>query len=159
MITLMKPAERYFELMKSLVLEMDEFNLQQDVPVLALVLDKDLNVVSKGENKRLQLNDPVAHAEIQALQQAGKIINNWRLDDHTLLSTLEPCQMCAGAILQSRIKRVVFGAHEPKSGSITSVSSWFREDNPQIEIVGGVLEKEISEILSKWFRGQRNQKR
>ena len=155
----MKPAERYFDLMKSLVLEMDEFNLQQDVPVLALVLDKDLNVVSKGENKRLQLNDPVAHAEIQALQQAGKIINNWRLDDHTLLSTLEPCQMCAGAILQSRIKRVVFGAHEPKSGSITSVSSWFREDNPQIEIVGGVLEKEISEILSKWFRGQRNQKR
>ena len=155
----MKPAERYFDLMKSLVLEMDEFNLQQDVPVLALVLDKDLNVVSKGENKRLQLNDPVAHAEIQALQQAGKIINNWRLDDHTLLSTLEPCQMCAGAILQSRIKRVVFGAHEPKSGSITSVSSWFREDNPQIEIVGGVLEKEISEILSKWFSGQRNQKR
>ena len=155
----MKPAERYFDLMKSLVLEMNEFNLQQDVPVLALVLDKDLNVVSKGENKRLQLNDPVAHAEIQALQQAGKIINNWRLDDHTLLSTLEPCQMCAGAILQSRIKRVVFGAHEPKSGSITSVSSWFREDNPQIEIVGGVLEKEISEILSKWFRGQRNQKR
>ena len=155
----MKPAERYFELMKSLVLEMDEFNLEQDVPVLALVLDKDLNVVSKGENKRLQLNDPVAHAEIQALQQAGKIINNWRLDDCTLLSTLEPCQMCAGAILQSRIKRVVFGAHEPKSGSITSVSSWFREDNPQIEIVGGVLEKEISEILSKWFRGQRNQKR
>jgi len=155
----MKPAERYFELMNSLVLEMNEFNLQQDVPVLALVLDKDLNVVSKGENKRLQLNDPVAHAEIQALQQAGEIINNWRLDDHTLLSTLEPCQMCAGAILQSRIKRVVFGAHEPKSGSITSVSSWFREDNPQIEIVGGVLEKEISEILSKWFRGQRNQKR
>ena len=155
----MKPAERYFELMKSLVLEMDEFNLEQDVPVLALVLDKDLNVVSKGENKRLQLNDPVAHAEIQALQQAGKKINNWRLDDCTLLSTLEPCQMCAGAILQSRIKRVVFGAHEPKSGSITSVSSWFREDNPQIEIVGGVLEKEISEILSKWFSGQRNQKR
>jgi tRNA(adenine34) deaminase len=155
----MKPVERYFELMKSLVLEMNEFNLQQDVPVLALVLDKDLNVVSKGENKRLQLNDPVAHAEIQALQQAGKKINNWRLDDHTLLSTLEPCQMCAGAILQSRIKRVVFGAHEPKSGSITSVSSWFREDNPQIEIVGGVLEKEISEILSKWFSGQRNQKR
>ena len=155
----MKPAERYFDLMKSLVLEMNEFNLQQDVPVLALVLDKDLNVVSKGENKRLQLNDPVAHAEIQALQQAGKILNNWRLDDHTLLSTLEPCQMCAGAILQSRIKRVVFGAHEPKSGSITSVSSWFREDNPQIEIVGGVLEKEISEILSKWFSGQRNQKR
>ena len=155
----MKPAERYFDLMKSLVLEMNEFNLQQDVPVLALVLDKDLNVVSKGENKRLQLNDPVAHAEIQALQQAGKKINNWRLDDCTLLSTLEPCQMCAGAILQSRIKRVVFGAHEPKSGSITSVSSWFREDNPQIEIVGGVLEKEISEILSKWFSGQRNQKR
>ena len=151
----MKLAERYFELMNSLLLEMNYFNLQQDVPVLALVLDKDLNVVSKGENKRLQLNDPVAHAEIQALQQAGKILNNWRLDDHTLLSTLEPCQMCAGAILQSRIKRVVFGAYEPKSGSITSVSNWFRDENPQIEIIGGVLEKEISEKLSKWFSNQR----
>jgi tRNA(Arg) A34 adenosine deaminase TadA len=80
----MKPAERYFELMNLLVLEMNNFNIQQDVPVLALVLDKDLNIVSKGENKRLQLNDPVAHAEIQALQQAGKVINSWRLDDHTL---------------------------------------------------------------------------
>ena len=155
----MKLAERYFELMNSLLLEMNYFNLQQDVPVLALVLDKDLNVVSKGENKRLQLNDPVAHAEIQALQQAGKVINSWRLDDHTLLSTLEPCQMCAGAILQSRIKRVVFGAYEPKSGSITSVSNWFRDENPQIEIIGGVLEKEISEKLSKWFSNQRIQKR
>jgi len=155
----MKPAERYFELMNLLVLEMNNFNIQQDVPVLALVLDKDLNIVSKGENKRLQLNDPVAHAEIQALQQAGKVINSWRLDDHTLLSTLEPCQMCAGAILQSRIKRVVFGAHEPKSGSITSVSNWFRDENPQIEIIGGVFEKEISEKLSKWFSNQRIQKR
>ena len=155
----MKPAERYFELMNLLVLEMNNFNIQQDVPVLALVLDKDLNIVSKGENKRLQLNDPVAHAEIQALQQAGKVISSWRLDDHTLLSTLEPCQMCAGAILQSRIKRVVFGAHEPKSGSITSVSNWFRDENPQIEIIGGVFEKEISEKLSKWFSNQRIQKR
>jgi len=155
----MKPAERYFELMNSLLLEMDTFNSKQDVPVLALILDIDLNVVSKGENKRLQLNDPVAHAEIQALQQAGQVLNNWRLDECTLLSTLEPCQMCAGAILQSRIKRVVFGACEPKSGSITSISDWFREQNPQVEVISGVLEKEISEKLSKWFSDQRIQKR
>jgi tRNA(adenine34) deaminase len=155
----MKPAERYFELMNSLLLEMDTFNSKQDVPVLALILDKDLNIVSKGENKRLQLNDPVAHAEIQALQQAGQVLNNWRLDECTLLSTLEPCQMCAGAILQSRIKRVVFGAFEPKSGSITSISDWFREQNPQVEVISGVLEKEISEKLSKWFSDQRIQKR
>ena len=155
----MKPADRYFELMNSLLLEMDTFNSKQDVPVLALILDKDLNIVSKGENKRLQLNDPVAHAEIQALQQAGQVLNNWRLDECTLLSTLEPCQMCAGAILQSRIKRVVFGAFEPKSGSIASISGWFREQNPQVEIISGVLEKEISEKLSKWFSDQRIQKR
>jgi tRNA(adenine34) deaminase len=155
----MKPAERYFELMNSLLLEMDTFNSKQDVPVLALILDKDLNIVSKGENKRLQLNDPVAHDEIQALQQAGQVLNNWRLDECTLLSTLEPCQMCAGAILQSRIKRVVFGAFEPKSGSIASISDWFREQNPQVEIISGVLEKEISEKLSKWFSDQRIQKR
>ena len=145
--------------MNSLLLEMDTFNSKQDVPVLALILDKDLNIVSKGENKRLQLNDPVAHAEIQALQQAGQVLNNWRLDECTLLSTLEPCQMCAGAILQSRIKRVVFGAFEPKSGSITSISGWFREQNPQVEIISRVLEKEISEKLSKWFSDQRIQKR
>jgi tRNA(adenine34) deaminase len=145
--------------MNSLLLEMDTFNSKQDVPVLALILDKDLNIVSKGENKRLQLNDPVAHAEIQALQQAGQVLNNWRLDECTLLSTLEPCQMCAGAILQSRIKRVVFGAFEPKSGSIASISDWFREQNPQVEIISGVLEKEISEKLSKWFSDQRIQKR
>ncbi len=155
----MKPAERYFELMNSLLLEMDNFNSKQDVPVLALILDKDLNIVSKGKNKRLQLNDPVAHAEIQALQKAGQVLDNWRLDECTLLSTLEPCQMCAGAILQSRIKRVVFGAFEPKSGSITSISDWFREQNPQVEIISGVLEKEISEKLSKWFSDQRIQKR
>ena len=155
----MKPAERYFELMNSLLLEMDNLNSLQDVPVFALILDKDLNIVAKGENKRIQLNDPVAHAEIQALQQAGQVINNWRLDEYTLLSTLEPCQMCAGAILQSRIQRVVFGAYEPKSGSITSVSNWFREENPQIEIIGGVLAKEISEKLSKWFSVQRIEKR
>jgi tRNA(adenine34) deaminase len=155
----MKPAERYFELMNSLLLEMGTFNSKQDIPVLALILDKDLNIVSKGENKRLQLNDPVAHAEIQALQQAGQVLNNWRLDECTLLSTLEPCQMCAGAILQSRIKRVVFGAFEPKSGSITSISDWFREQNPQVEVISGVLEKEISEKLSKWFSDQRIQKR
>jgi tRNA(adenine34) deaminase len=155
----MKPAERYFELMNSLLLEMDNLDSLQDIPVFALILDKDLNIVAKGENKRIQLNDPVAHAEIQALQQAGQVINNWRLDEYTLLSTLEPCQMCAGAILQSRVQRVVFGAYEPKSGSITSVSNWFRDDNPQIEIIGGVLSKEISEKLSKWFSVQRIEKR
>ena len=68
----MKPAERYFELMNSLLLEMDNLDSLQDIPVFALILDKDLNIVAKGENKRNQLNDPVAHAEIQAMQQAGK---------------------------------------------------------------------------------------
>ena len=152
----MKVDDRFVVLMGMLLNELENTSENVDVPVAAIVLDQDLNILSKGFNRRVELNDPVAHAEMEAIKNAGQKMQNWRLDDCTLISTLEPCQMCAGAIVQSRIKRVVFGATEPKSGSISTLNNSFRELNPNIEIIGGVLEKQSGEILRKWFATRRS---
>lgn len=152
----MKPAKRYSELMSELLKELAEMSNSVDVPVGALVLDKNLEVIAKSFNNRVEKNDPTAHAEIEAIRKAGQKLNNWRLDDCTLLVTLEPCQMCSGAILQSRISRVVFGAFEPKTGFLVSKNS--HPENTNIEIISGVMEEEISKILSNWFRDKRSNK-
>ena len=152
----MKADDRFVVLMEMLLNELENTSENVDVPVAAIVLDQDLNILSKGFNRRVELNDPVAHAEMEAIKNAGQKMQNWRLDNCTLISTLEPCQMCAGAIVQSRIKRVVFGATEPKSGSISTLNNSFRELNPNIEIIGGVLEKQSGEILRKWFATRRS---
>ena len=152
----MKVDDRFVVLMGMLLNELENTSENVDVPVAAIVLDQDLNILSKGFNRRVELNDPVAHAEMEAIKNAGQKMQNWRLDNCTLISTLEPCQMCAGAIVQSRIKRVVFGATEPKSGSISTLNNSFRELTPNIEIIGGVLEKQSGEILRKWFATRRS---
>jgi len=149
----MKPAIRYSDLMGELLKELAEMSNSVDVPVGALVLDKNLEVIAKSFNSRVEKNDPTAHAEIEVIRIAGQKLNNWRLDDCTLIVTLEPCQMCSGAILQSRISRVVFGAFEPKTGFLVSRNS--HPENTNIEIIGGVMEEESSKILSNWFRDKR----
>ena len=152
----MKPAKRYSDLMSELLKELAEMSNSVDVPVGALVLDKYLKVIAKSFNNRVEKNDPTAHAEIEVIRIAGQKLNNWRLDDCTLIVTLEPCQMCSGAILQSRISRVVFGAFEPKSGFLVSRNS--HSENTNIEIISGVMEEESSKILSNWFRDKRSNK-
>jgi tRNA(adenine34) deaminase len=152
----MKPAKRYSDLMSELLKELAEMSNSVDVPVGALVLDKNLEVIAKSFNNRVETNDPTAHAEIEAIRIAGQKLNNWRLDDCTLLVTLEPCQMCSGAILQSRISRVVFGAFEPKTGFLVSKNSHF--ENTNIEIISGVMEEESAKILSNWFQNKRSNK-
>ena len=152
----MKPAKRYSELMRELLKELAEMSNSVDVPVGAFVLDKNLEVIAKSFNNRVQKNDPTAHAEIEAIRIAGQTLNNWRLDDCTLIVTLEPCQMCSGAILQSRISRVVFGAFEPKTGFLVSKNA--HSENPNIEIISGVMEEESSKILSTWFLNKRSNK-
>ena len=152
----MKPAKRYSDLMSELLKELAEMSNSVDVPVGALVLDKNLEVIAKSFNNRVETNDPTAHAEIEAIRIAGQKLNNWRLDDCTLLVTLEPCQMCSGAILQSRISRVVFGAFEPKTGFLVSKNS--RSENTNIEIISGVMAEESSKILSNWFQDKRSNK-
>ena len=152
----MKPAKRYSELMSELLKELAEMSNSVDVPVGALVLDKNLEVIAKSFNNRVEKNDPTAHAEIEAIRIAGQKLNNWRLDDCTLVVTLEPCQMCSGAILQSRISRVVFGAFEPKTGFLVSKNS--HSENTNIEIISGVMEEESAKILSNWFQDKRSNK-
>jgi tRNA(adenine34) deaminase len=149
----MKPAKQYSDLMGELLKELAEMSNSVDVPVGALVLDKNLEVIAKSFNNRVEKNDPTAHAEIEAIRIAGQKLNNWRLDDCTLIVTLEPCQMCSGAILQSRISRVVFGAFEPKTGFLVSKNS--QSENSNIEIISGVMEEESSKILSNWFQDKR----
>ena len=124
-----------------------------DVPVGAIILDESGNIVASGYNRREVDNDPTAHAEIIALREACDIAGNWRLDNHTLVVTLEPCAMCAGAIAQARIKTVVFGAWDEKAGAVGSVWDVLRDPRAphRVEVIAGVLADECAELLNKFF--------
>ena len=124
-----------------------------DVPVGALLLDPAGSVISTAVNKRELERDPTAHAEIVAIREGGLALNNWRLDGCTLIVTLEPCAMCAGAILQSRISRLVFGAWDEKAGAVGSVVDLIRDPRAlsKVEVISGVLADRSSELLKEFF--------
>jgi tRNA(adenine34) deaminase len=124
-----------------------------DVPVGALIVNEVGEIVSLGKNEREKDNDPTAHAEILAIKRAGEKLGSWRLDDLTLVVTLEPCVMCAGAILQSRLKRLVFGAFDQKAGAVGSSLDVIRDVRAlsKVEVVSGVLEKECAKLLTDFF--------
>ncbi len=124
-----------------------------DVPVGALVVNESGEVLGTGHNLRQVNNDPTAHAEIVAMRMAAAELNNWRLDDLTMIVTLEPCAMCAGAISQSRFKRVVFGAWDEKAGAVGSVWDVIRDPRSlnMVEVITGVLEKDCALLLSDFF--------
>jgi len=128
-----------------------------DVPVGALIVNEAGEIVSLGKNEREKDNDPTAHAEILAIKRAGEKLGSWRLDDLTLVVTLEPCVMCAGAILQSRIKRLVFGAFDQKAGAVGSSLDVIRDVRAlsKVEVVSGVLEKECAKLLTDFFATKR----
>lgn len=128
-----------------------------DVPVGAVVLDRDGVVVAVGRNEREALQDPTAHAEVLALRAAAAVTGDWHLDGHTLVVTLEPCPMCAGAILAARVPRVVFGAWDPKAGATGSVYDIARDRRlpHRSEVVGGVLERECAAVLDAFFSQRR----
>ena len=128
-----------------------------DVPVGAIVVNEAGEILGTGQNLREQSNDPTAHAEIIAIRQAAEKIGSWRLDNLTLVVTLEPCAMCAGAILQSRIKRLVFGAWDEKAGAVGSVMDVIRDPRAltKTEVISGIMEKECSEVLSNFFNIKR----
>lgn len=128
-----------------------------DVPVGAVVLDRDGVVVAVGRNEREALQDPTAHAEVLALRAAAAVTGDWHLDGHTLVVTLEPCPMCAGAILAARVPRVVFGAWDPKAGATGSVYDIARDRRlpHRSEVVGGVLERECAALLDDFFSQRR----
>jgi tRNA(adenine34) deaminase len=128
-----------------------------DVPVGAIVLNAEGKQIGTGFNRREIDNDPSAHAEIIALRQAAIANNSWRLDGHTIVVTLEPCAMCAGAISQARIKTLVFGAWDEKAGAVGSVWDVLRDPRSlhQVEVISGVNESECAALLSEFFKNYR----
>ena len=131
-----------------------------EIPVGAVVV-KDDQMVGEGYNASISLNDPSAHAEMMAIRQAGDTVNNYRLVDCTLYVTLEPCPMCAGLLVHSRIKRLVFGASDLKTGAAGSVMNLVQNDNlnHQIEVTQGVLAQACSQQLSAFFKRRRAEKK
>lgn len=133
---------------------------QGEVPVGAVLVQSD-NVIGEGWNRPIGQHDPTAHAEIMALRQGGKVLENYRLLDTTLYVTLEPCVMCAGAMVHSRITRLVYGAKDEKTGAAGSLLDVIGHPgmNHQIQIDCGVLAEECAGMLSDFFRMRREQKR
>ncbi|HHF42261.1 MAG TPA: tRNA adenosine(34) deaminase TadA [Candidatus Aminicenantes bacterium] len=127
-----------------------------EVPVGAVIVDEQGQIVARGFNQSLSLHDPSAHAEIVALRAAGRQKGNYRLPGMTLYVTLEPCPMCLGAMVQARIKRLVYGAADPKGGAVSSIMKFpFEKMNHRLEIESGLLEQECAEILQNFFRERR----
>ena len=128
-----------------------------DVPVGAIVVNEAGEILGTGQNLREKNNDPSAHAEIVAMRQAAEKIGSWRLDDLTMVVTLEPCAMCAGAISQSRFKRLVFGTWDKKAGAVGSVWDLVRDGRSlnKVEVVSGVMEQECGDVLKIFFSSKR----
>ncbi len=126
-----------------------------EVPIGAVVV-RDGRIVSRGSNKPVKSSDPTAHAEIVALRSACRKAGNYRLPDCDIYVTVEPCAMCLGALVQARIRRLVFGALDPKAGAVSSIMKFpFERTNHRPEIVGGVLADECAKLLRDFFRARR----
>lgn len=135
--------------------------LKGEVPIGAVVVDSDGKVIGKSGNKREQLNTVLGHAELVALHRACKSKNSWRLIDCTLYVTLEPCYMCAGALVQSRIKRVVFATHDPKAGAMGSLEDLSKHAklNHRFTAENGLMQHECSDLLKTFFKQKRSEKK
>ena len=129
-----------------------------DVPVGAVLLDADGSVLAHAHNEREALHDPTAHAEVLAIRRAAELRGSWHLDDVTLVVTLEPCVMCAGAILAARIPRLVFGAWDEKAGAAGSVHDLLRDRRlpHRVEVTTGVLAEDGAALLTEFFAGRRD---
>jgi tRNA(adenine34) deaminase len=134
----------------------EEAMAEKEVPVGCVIVLGE-QIIAAAHNQREQLKDPTAHAEMIAITQAAQSMNDWRLEGCTLYVTLEPCCMCAGAILQSRIPRVVYGATDPKAGAVNSLFSLLDDPrmNHRCEVIPGALAAPSGEILTRFFQAQR----
>jgi tRNA(adenine34) deaminase len=127
-----------------------------EIPIGA-VLVRNGNIVARNHNRREEQHDPTAHAEVLVIREAGKILGGWRLPDSTLYVTIEPCPMCAGALVQSRVPRLVYGAPDPKAGAVHSLYTITEDQrlNHRLEVTGGVLAEECAELMRLFFRSRR----
>ena len=131
-----------------------------ELPISSIILDERGRCIGRGVNRRNINNDPLGHAEIRALRQASLIKNDWRFNECIIITNLEPCTMCASALIQARMGKVVFGAYDKKRGGLGgSIDlSKHKSSHHKMEIVGGILEDECSKILQLWFKKLRTQK-
>lgn len=132
----------------------------QEVPIGCVIVKED-RIIARGYNRRNTDRNTLAHAELQAIRKASRAVGDWRLEDCTMYITLEPCQMCAGAIVQARIPRVVIGSRNPKAGCAGSILNLLDvpEFNHQVELTEGILEEECSAMLTDFFRELRERRK
>ncbi len=156
MVTLWSAAPDKIWLREALA-QAEEAQAADEVPIGAIILGPDKMIVARGQNRVIRDHDPTAHAEIVALRAAGIALKNYRLEQCTLYATLEPCAMCAGAMIHARIGRLVFGAFDPKAGAVGSVLSVLNHPqlNRQVEVSGGILAEECGDILRRFFQSRR----
>lgn len=154
----MKHSNEYF--MEQALKEAKKAFSEEEVPV-GCVIVYDNKIIARAHNTRKRTNNVLDHAEMIAIKKACKKLNTWILEDATIYVTLEPCLMCSGAILQSRIKNLYFGAYEPKFGAAGSILNVFEEKkfNHQVTVEGGILEKECSGIIKIFFQNMRVDKK
>lgn len=151
------PSDPYVTAMRLALDEAEKTSATGDVPVGAVLLDAGGTVVGADHNRREELSDPTAHAEILVMSARARELGDWRLDGHTLLVTLEPCVMCAGAAVLARLDRIVYGAADLKAGAAWSLYNipQDRRLNHRVELVDGVLEEECSALLTEFFGSRR----
>jgi tRNA(adenine34) deaminase len=143
--------------MRAALAEADAALATGDVPVGAVVLDASGTVIARGRNRREADGDPTAHAEIVAIRAAARSAGQWRLDGRTLVVTLEPCAMCAGAVTAARLSRLVYGAADPRAGAVGSVCDVVRDQRsaPVPEVIGGVLAEQCLNVIRRFFSEHR----
>jgi tRNA(adenine34) deaminase len=145
------------DLMRAALAVAQQASASADIPVGAIIVNSRGEIIATGHNERELNNDPTAHAEIVAIRKAAFAVGEWRLENHTIVVTLEPCSMCAGAIAQSRISTLVFGAWDEKAGAVGSVWDLIRDPRAlnKVEVRGGVLADECSAVLKDFIQGVR----
>jgi len=145
--------------MQLLLRQAERAGNQGEIPVAAVVLDEGGRCIGWGSNRREQQSDPLGHAELVALGQAARLRGDWRFNDCTLLVSLEPCPMCAGALVQARMGTVIFGATDPKRGALGSCLDLASNasSHHHMTVIGGVLGEQASGLLASWFRRRRQQ--
>ncbi|MGC1871894.1 MAG: tRNA adenosine(34) deaminase TadA [Acidobacteriaceae bacterium] len=143
--------------LKAALAQAEEAEAAGEVPIGVVILGPDKTLIAQGQNRVIRDHDPTAHAEIVALRGAGLALENYRLEQCTLYVTLEPCSMCAGAMIHARIGRLVFGAFDPKAGAVGSVLSVLNHPqlNHQIEVTSGILADECGDRLRRFFQSRR----
>ena len=151
------PDEKDIHFMRLALQEAYKAQRRGEVPVGAVIVDQNGTILARAGNRSIADRDPSGHAEMVAIREAGKGLDNYRLLNTTLYATIEPCVMCAGAMIHARISRLVFGALDPKTGAVVSLYKigCDRKLNHQLEVKGGVLEEECAELLSSFFRKKR----